>query len=1614
MQLGRQVDSNTLGTETADEKKAAIKGLRSVLKAGDLAYDKELLKKAIKLAPRLYEIAGAGPFSIHVLNKVALVRQQSGWITLRQALLDSGIVALKRTAQPSPLASATTAAPGGGLLRGQSDFDRSLLDATEQRLREATEDLAAAQFQSTQRGDANANANANAGRVQLNVSSATDRLLERQNEQLEKQLLAAKLEADEARSKADGKSDELHAMALELDRALNAKEQLEQQLQGEKENTHAQASRLEDDAHKRITDAKRSTRADGASREASLCDKIDEMQYFADMQAADFRDQKDRLVEAEVQARLKRAEADWAARMQQFHQQKDRDIAALHARISELLTTTSRTAETHAHLQSANDRVARLEEELRRAQAARQAAEDETAEARRMTQEIRTRPDKSKILLESTITELKTEIQRLQREGTDAAKAGNARLERELENARLLHEQQLKEAWADKERTETRLRDEMEKLRSQLASDYERQLERERQRCSDAEARLLETQRELSRKAPDSEILALQQKLNDAEAALMEQKSLAREAQANALQANTAEYEKRLQDLRDKKDAQRVRGTEIQAELEERLRQEFARERSELEADAEELARASKVNEENLKRELEREKNHAIHKRREVIAELDQQALVLADAQGSLLQFATKQSRAENAHREEQEKHIMTAIELENAKQTAEEKAAHVEQLTAEKLQQEQALNREKAALELATAEELSALRRAHGGTEEDLRRAIAELERRGQASVEQLLEAKRHAEELLREHERVLEDAAKAAALREQRLRDEFNKKMAARDAEHETDEGILRDQMRDRLKVQEESGNSRDALLQADIRQALDDAQEVRRKMQAEQDAARLAAANHQKVLDQSAADARATLRKEKEGCDRRLREQEDEWAELERGLRKEAAGQARTLQSDLDDRQKQLEEKVAEIARVKAEMRDQIEAVRSHGTDALVAAQGKLQTQLMELNATAAKEVEAAERNLEEFKLEATSKENELMAQLDRKQAAIDDLENEKEAAHGTARTARENSVSSLSRVTELQKELARMRVLQTDALDDAEKDYQLSLETQGSKHAEELARLRAALEAANDLSEEQATEIERLKTRILELEARIAELETENKMHLEQIEHMAEKDASQADLAWKAAEAAARLAEAQAESDATAPFRTDLCNWINGMCSPSEPLEQKTMLRQLADGVLLVQLAGVIDKEEVALRRVDKLEGKAAWSKKGRFDAEDELAALKETRRRSGSMPAAALHALLDHSGFDSAEHGLDASNHSRRSTASSLATTPATPAEMNRDRMSLHVSAMGKLSGSAGRTSPGRSTSVSIPRYTSPKGSRSPGTPRRRNSSVVRSPVPGLNYMPPDATANLKKRISSRVIATPVVRDGRPGSAAARLNIIAFLEWAEALGLADPGAFEVDDLFLYQNQKAVVFGLFDVARRCRTAVPKFISFERSLYRPRNRTNVSEDDPVDKAVADILKDCSCSPRLELTRIAPMKYMMANDKKPLLMSCPVPGQVLCRVGGGYEPLRTFLEKRDRCRRDKHAIYIKQCYANLIERLRHDAEIGPIDRGHLAVFTNRTLSAPRRRTDANLSQASHASNASFSSTGSTSPGSSPLRRRKRASNPDIPTYSAEYWASP
>jgi hypothetical protein len=1580
----------------------------------------------------LYEVGGAGPFSVHVLQKVALVRHDSQWVTLRQALLQSGVVAL----QPSP-----TTSQFGANSTLSSEFDRSVLQESGSSHAEtpisdkqhATAPLsglhgAPAQFHSTAQFSAASNSpptqqqqqqqqlrqqqtsfgssqnqsgfssgsSSQLPQFQLNMSKTADRLLEQQNQQLEQQLLSTRLVLDEVQANVDAKNDNLRAMASELDRERARGAHLEREVQGERRNHGMQAARLEGVAAQKVSAAKKETRADGASREASLCDKIDEMQYFADLQAVDFRDQKDKLVEAEVNARLKRAEAEWAKRMHGFQTQKDKEIAALHTRISELLSSSSRSAQQQQQIQPLHDNIARLQGELIQTNAARTAAEKETVEARRLADEMRTRPDRSKLILEQTITELQIEIQRMQAQANEAAREANAQLQRELETVRTSFEHQLQESWNEKERVESQLHDEIDQLRAQMAADFEQKLAREQKRAALAEEQLLNVQRELARKAPDSEITALQQQLQAAEAALLKQTALAREAQTKALQANTAEHERRLKEQRANLEAARTRGDTMRDELEARLNKDFERERQQLQADADEKLRAAKLEFTNLQRELDRQQQTADDRRRETVNELQDQTALLAEAEAKRNAHLLDRRNAEMLHQAEIAKHQETGRALEDAHAAVQRQASElVAAETAARVQEEE-LAREKAQIARAKDDELHRLKQHFGGTEEDLRRAMADLERRAASTVEQLLAAERREEDMRREQDRILDIKATEAAAQLESLRLEFARKLAARDEQFAQDEHALREQQRTRLKDLEDHGSGRDEVLRAEIKSWKDEIEQLRRQHAADVEAARLTAADARKEHDLSVAELKNAARAQREEMQRRLREREDEGDETERSLKKEAASRARELQANVEDRQRQLGDKITELNRVKQENKEQVEAMRAHGADALHAAQSKLQAQLIEMNANAAKEVEDAMHRAEEYKLKSTTEQSGLEHKLKLKQAEIDTLTTDLIAANLAHTNQREEGGTAMQRIEELQAEVQAVRVRHMAELDETRRAHELSAVEANRQHDNQVTQLQASLEAVNDLMEEQATEIDRLNRRILELEARIAELEAENKMHVEHIAHMEEHAESHEDLVWRAAEAASRLAEEQAAQDATQPFRTDLCNWINGLCQPNErsaPLAQKTMIRQLADGVLLCKLACIIDKEEVALRRVDELENKAAWSKKDQFKEADAKQAKEDTaragrRRRSGTF------AGTSQSSIDRMLAGeeVDAIESDGQRTPPSMSPRRS-PSQASQGEESDEGGSPRRRHSSFSDGRGGSSSGIRPPQRRSSFTSSVSSTGREgRGKSLAVLAIPGMAYIPPDAChSSMKRSMATRVIASPVYRQGIAGSQAARLNIIAFLDWAQGLGLAKPGAFEVDDLFMYQNQKAVIFGLFDVARRCRTRVPKFVSFERALHRPRTRTNVSQDDPVDIAVADIIEDCSCSPRLELTRIAPMKYMMANEKKPLLMSCPVPGQVLCRVGGGYEPLRTFLDKRDKCRRDKHAIFIKQCFANLMERLRRDAEVGTIDNTHIAIFTNRPLSA-------NSSPVRSESRGSGTGSGHTTPrhSSSPLRPKK------------------
>ena len=75
----------------------------------------------------------------------------------------------------------------------------------------------------------------------------------------------------------------------------------------------------------------------------------------------------------------------------------------------------------------------------------------------------------------------------------------------------------------------------------------------------------------------------------------------------------------------------------------------------------------------------------------------------------------------------------------------------------------------------------------------------------------------------------------------------------------------------------------------------------------------------------------------------------------------------------------------------------------------------------------------------------------------------------------------------------------------------------------------------------------------------------------------------------------------------------------------------------------------------------------------------------------------------------------------------------------------------------------------------------------------------------------------------------------------------------------------------------------------------------------MHTPRVRKNVAENDPIDIMVHDLLSECTCNPRMEMTRMSEGMYMMSNIDKPLMLL--VRGtQVVVRIGGGFGNFREW----------------------------------------------------------------------------------------------------------
>jgi hypothetical protein len=136
----------------------------------------------------------------------------------------------------------------------------------------------------------------------------------------------------------------------------------------------------------------------------------------------------------------------------------------------------------------------------------------------------------------------------------------------------------------------------------------------------------------------------------------------------------------------------------------------------------------------------------------------------------------------------------------------------------------------------------------------------------------------------------------------------------------------------------------------------------------------------------------------------------------------------------------------------------------------------------------------------------------------------------------------------------------------------------------------------------------------------------------------------------------------------LQQSQRGNDELLPFRIDLCDWLNGMLSPAKPLEEATLLQTLSDGVMLCELANLIDDEEVQLRKDEDLESRASFSKPGFF------ADHPATPRRS-SISKATTEQSPWHVEADASSPGKRGKRPERRGSASSSSDAPKSNARL---------------------------------------------------------------------------------------------------------------------------------------------------------------------------------------------------------------------------------------------------------------------------------------------------------------------------------------------------
>eukprot|EP00730_Choanoeca_flexa_P000927 TRINITY_DN10400_c0_g1_i2.p1 TRINITY_DN10400_c0_g1~~TRINITY_DN10400_c0_g1_i2.p1 ORF type:complete len:238 (+),score=39.30 TRINITY_DN10400_c0_g1_i2:3-716(+) len=175
--------------------------------------------------------------------------------------------------------------------------------------------------------------------------------------------------------------------------------------------------------------------------------------------------------------------------------------------------------------------------------------------------------------------------------------------------------------------------------------------------------------------------------------------------------------------------------------------------------------------------------------------------------------------------------------------------------------------------------------------------------------------------------------------------------------------------------------------------------------------------------------------------------------------------------------------------------------------------------------------------------------------------------------------------------------------------------------------------------------------------------------------------------------------------------------------------------------------------------------------------------------------------------------------------------------------------------------------------------------------------------LKRRRIPNYHYVPPEGESVLAKYIKTRGIHycrfEPLAK---AGTDKARVNITNFIVWARELGLKDPDVFEVEDLTQLRDERRVLWGLMDVARRTRRIrVPRLVWLERMRYL--KRTAPIKGDDLDAAVRKVVNRCINQPLYKVTRVGPAKYTFGEDMTSPVLIRIVGKNVMVRVGGGWE---------------------------------------------------------------------------------------------------------------